>query len=115
MSKAEINEARKLSEDKPSITQGLEIIAIGRLYWAKNFELIFDALNLLQKDKSVDFDWCFHMIGDGHLREKLEKMVDDYDLRKKSNFLWSSKISKGSEVISKESCFNYARRKRRLA
>lgn len=86
MSNEEIERAKTISVNKPVIEKSLEIIAIGRLYWAKNFELILDALSLLNKDSSNDFTWHFHMIGDGALREKLETMMNDYELNDKVTF-----------------------------
>lgn len=35
MSNAEINEAKKLAEDKPLISKRYEIVAIGRMYWLR--------------------------------------------------------------------------------
>ncbi len=101
MSKAEINEAKKLAETKPPISKRVEIIAIGRMYWAKNFELIFEALNLLQQDTTVDFNWHFHMIGDGDLRGKLEQMVSDYSLQEKVTFYGGLPFQKAQSLLAK--------------
>lgn len=101
MSRAEILEAKKMSEDKPAMSKRLEIIAIGRMYWAKNFELIFDALHELKKDTSVDFNWHFHMIGDGNLRDKLEKMVDDFRLRDVVTFYGALPFTKAQPILAK--------------
>lgn len=100
MSQAEIEEAKAMSETKPNISQRLEIIAIGRLYWAKNFELIFEALHVLTQDNSVDFNWHFHMIGDGDLREKLEGMVDDFSLRDYITFHGALPFTKAQPLLA---------------
>jgi len=101
MSTSEIEEAKKMSEQKPDISKGLEIIAIGRLYWAKNFELIFEALNVLQHDNSVDFKWHFHMIGDGDLRAELEKMVDVFSLQSFVTFHGALPFKKAQPLLAK--------------
>jgi glycosyltransferase involved in cell wall biosynthesis len=101
MSNEEIERAKNISTNKPAIEKSLEIIAIGRLYWAKNFELIFDALNILNKDSSNNFTWHFHMIGDGALREKLETMMNDYGLNNKVTFHGALPFNQAQLLLAK--------------
>ncbi|MFK5889304.1 MAG: glycosyltransferase [Flavobacteriaceae bacterium] len=74
MSDDEICQAEKLAESKQSIANRLEIVAIGRLQYTKNFELIPPALALLKK-KNPKLNWHFHLIGDGHLRKEIENLI----------------------------------------
>jgi glycosyltransferase involved in cell wall biosynthesis len=101
MSSSEIQEAKRMSEQKPNIAKRFELIAIGRMYWAKNFELIFEALNLLHQDKTVAFTWHFHMIGDGDLREKLEGMVRTFSLQEVVTFHGALPFQKAQPLLAK--------------
>ncbi len=101
MSTAEIKAAKSLAEEKPKLSKHLEIIAIGRLYWAKNFELIFDALHVLHQEQNLNFTWHFHMIGDGDLRGKLEGMMNDYQLNDNVTFHGGLPFNKAQSHLAK--------------
>jgi len=101
MSNSEIKAANILSEQKITLNKHLEIVAIGRLYWAKNFELIFKALDILNKDKTLNFSWHFNMIGDGDLREKLEQMANNFQLNDKVTFKGALPFKKAQFLLAK--------------
>ena len=82
MSNSEIEFAKKISVSKPDIHKRLEIVSIGRLYWAKNFELTIEALGELKKENELQFNWHLHLIGDGALKEKLEQMCIQHGIEK---------------------------------
>ena len=55
------------------------LVAAGRLTWAKGYEDLIQALRLvMQKDKQI---YCL-IAGEGELRQKLEKQIEDADLTK---------------------------------
>lgn len=101
MSLKEIAMAEQKSLSKPSVDYRLEIVAIGRLYWAKNFELIFEALQYLNKDKNVNFDWHFSLIGDGNLRSNLEKMSLDSGISNKVTFYGGMPFQEAQNILAK--------------
>ncbi|PIR12954.1 MAG: hypothetical protein COV50_07095 [Flavobacteriales bacterium CG11_big_fil_rev_8_21_14_0_20_35_7] len=80
MYESEIENAKNLALQKPDILKRLEIIAIGRLQYTKNFELIPMALAELKKLKP-EFNWHFHLVGDGHLRGEIEKLIQQYGVQ----------------------------------
>jgi len=55
------------------------ILSIGRLSNQKGFDMAVDAAALL-KEKGFNFKW--HIIGEGELRESLEKKIKDLSLEK---------------------------------
>ncbi len=101
MSNEEIKKAKEISINKPNKSISLEIVAIGRLYWAKNFELVFEALNVLQKNANTNFKWHFHMIGDGALRDKLENMMSDYELNNNVTFHGALPFHEAQLILAK--------------
>jgi glycosyltransferase involved in cell wall biosynthesis len=101
MSNSEIDVAKKISIAKPNINERLEIVSIGRLYWAKNFELTIEALGALKKDSTVSFDWHLHLIGDGVLRVKLEKMCIDLGIEKMVTFYGGLPFNEAQNVLAK--------------
>jgi glycosyltransferase involved in cell wall biosynthesis len=100
MSRSEIQRAKTLAKEKIKLKKHLEIVAIGRLYWAKNFELIFEALNVLKQDK-INFSWHFHMIGDGALREKLETMASSFSLNENITFHGALPFNEAQLLLAK--------------
>lgn len=64
--------------------QGIRILTIGRLVYQKGYEYAIEAAKYL-KDKNINFKW--YSIGEGDLKNKLEKMVDKYNLQNNFEFL----------------------------
>lgn len=100
MSEEEINYAQNLSKEKPNIHNRLEIVSIGRLYWAKNFELIIEALGELKK-QHINFDWHYHMIGDGDLMPEIKKRATELDLLEKITFYGGLPFKKAQTILGK--------------
>ena len=68
----------KADEYIPEVTgEKIRICSCGRLNVVKGFDLAIETAKQL-KEKSISFIWYF--VGDGPEREKLEKMIEDYDL-----------------------------------
>lgn len=101
MSADEIKFAKEKSAIKPDIKSRLEIVSIGRLYWAKNFELIIETLDALKKDDSVVFKWHLHLIGDGVLREKLENMALKFGVKENITFYGGLPFNKAQSILAK--------------
>ena len=60
---------------------GINILSVGRLTEQKGFDISIEAAKILKKE-NVNFKWV--VLGDGELREELEKQIND-DI--KDNFL----------------------------
>lgn len=56
----------------------LTLLSIGRLYPQKNYQLTIDAAKII-KDKGIYFKW--YIIGEGVLRESLEKQINNLSLQ----------------------------------
>ena len=56
----------------------LTLLSIGRLYPQKNYQLAIDAAKII-KDKGIYFKW--YIIGEGVLRESLEKQINNLSLQ----------------------------------
>lgn len=57
--------------------QGKRILTVGRLTSQKAYEIAIDAMKRL-KDKGIDARW--YVLGEGELRERLQKQIDQLDL-----------------------------------
>lgn len=55
------------------------LVSIGRLSVQKGFDLAVETANLL-KDDGIDFKWI--IVGDGEEKEKLNELIDKYNLKK---------------------------------
>ena len=63
---------------------GIRILTIGRLVYQKGYEYAVEAAKFL-KNRKIDFRW--YVIGEGDLKDKLEKMVREYKLEENFKFL----------------------------
>lgn len=63
---------------------GIRILTIGRLVYQKGYEYAVEAAKFL-KSRNIDFRW--YVIGEGDLKDKLEKMVREYKLEENFKFL----------------------------
>lgn len=100
MYESEIEIAQKLALDKPKITDRLEIVAIGRLQYSKNFELIPPALALFKK-QNPKINWHFHLIGDGHLRNDIENLINEYHLNSYVTFYGAMPFNEAQQILAK--------------
>ena len=64
--------------------QGLKLLTIGRLVESKGYDLAIEASYKLKKD-GIDFKW--YVIGEGILKEKLQKIISQYGLEENFIFL----------------------------
>ncbi len=79
-------------KNKLRLPRRKKIVAIiGRLVPIKNHALFIDAVAAL--DKKIIKDWCFIIVGDGHLRGELEKRVARLNLRENIRFYgWCERV-----------------------
>lgn len=64
--------------------KGIRILTIGRLVYQKGYEYAIEAAKYL-KENNIDFRW--YAIGEGNLKEELNKMVNKYKLSNEFKFL----------------------------
>lgn len=99
MYQSEIETAKKLALQKPKLSDRLEIVAIGRLQYTKNFELIPLALAELIK-LNPKFDWHFHLIGDGHLRNIIENLIQENDVGSHVTLYGSKPFNEAQQILA---------------
>lgn len=63
------------------------IVAVGRLDFQKNYDLMFDAFQTFLINQNIQEDYRLLIIGEGPLRDKLIKMVQKRGLKDRVNFL----------------------------
>lgn len=63
---------------------GIRILTIGRLVDVKGYDMAIDAAYKLNQD-GIDFKW--YVIGEGYLKEKLDKQIKTYNLQEHFIFL----------------------------
>lgn len=69
---------RAMEFDPPEYrAQGSMLLSVGRLGHQKGFDIAVDAARIL-KDRGVQFQW--YILGEGGLREKLQKQIDGHGL-----------------------------------
>jgi glycosyltransferase involved in cell wall biosynthesis len=56
-----------------------KIISVGRLTYAKNYELLIDIAEIILKKYP---DWSWDIYGDGELQSKLEKKISELDIKR---------------------------------
>jgi glycosyltransferase involved in cell wall biosynthesis len=64
--------------------ESLKLLSIGRLYPQKNYPLAINAAKII-KDKGIDFKW--YIIGEGILREEIEKQINTLSLQENITLL----------------------------
>ena len=100
MSEAEIKRAEAISKNKNSLLNRLEIVAIGRLQYTKNFELIPPALALFKK-QNPKIKWHFHLIGDGHLRKKIEDLIKENKIQDNVTLYGAKPFVEAQSILAK--------------
>lgn len=100
MYESEIEIAKKLALQKQKLSTRLEIVAIGRLQYTKNFELIPLALAELKK-LNPEFDWHFHLIGDGHLRSEIENLIQQNDIGSQVTLYGAMPFNEAQLILAK--------------
>lgn len=75
-----IHDIKEKANDSTQIlkhSDGLKIVAVGNLLPVKGYDLLFEACEIL-KNKNVDFHLT--VLGEGFLREELERLIQNLDL-----------------------------------
>jgi glycosyltransferase involved in cell wall biosynthesis len=82
---AKIDSIPNIMEDRLFIDRGTykcnskKIISVGRLTYAKNYELLIDIADLVLKKHS---DWSWDIYGNGELQSKLENKIKDLNIER---------------------------------
>lgn len=63
---------------------GMKILSIGRITEQKAYHLAVEAAEILKK-KNIRFHW--YILGDGHLRQDIQKLIDDANLNSQFTIL----------------------------
>lgn len=71
-----IREKSLLKEPLPYENK-FNIITVGRLEWQKGYDI---AVEIASKLKKAGRDFCWYVIGDGHKRKEIEKLIFAYDI-----------------------------------
>ena len=74
----EYKEVRATESEKPIL------LSIGRLSSQKGFDVAIQTAKVMQ-DQNINFIW--YIIGQGELREKFQKQINDAQVAKQSNFI----------------------------
>ncbi len=98
MSVEEIKKGQDLSKNK-KWNGTTNIVSVGRLAKAKNFDLVLNALGELEKLKS--FDWHFYMIGEGSELENLKTIAHKYAIKNKVTFVGAIPFNEVQEFYAK--------------
>lgn len=74
-----VNVRKKALEkiDLPYIKDEFNIITVGRLEWQKAYDI---AVLIAKELKKRKFNFCWYVIGDGHKRTEIEKLIKDNDI-----------------------------------
>lgn len=64
--------------DKPAILKNKKVLAIGRLCYQKGFDLLITAWQLVHQQA---LDWELHIYGEGNLKDYLEKLIEDLNMK----------------------------------
>lgn len=70
----------------PQFENNIKLISVCRLVEKKGICYVVEALNLINKTHP-HLDWQYNIIGDGPLKEELQKLVESYGLEEKISFL----------------------------
>lgn len=76
-----------------------KLIYVGRLVWAKGIQNTLSALSLLPKD----INWSFTVVGEGHLRKKLEKKAISLGIQER--VLFTGNRRDVSALLNESDCF----------
>ena len=72
-----IGNARSFVLQKPAELDNKKVIAVGRYSYQKGFERLIAAWHRVCQQKN---DWTLHLVGDGELREELQKQIEELNL-----------------------------------
>ncbi|WP_461611069.1 glycosyltransferase [Cytobacillus kochii] len=74
----------KMKQKKPFDNKNINIVAVGRLVYAKGYDILLNSINLLsEKYPNIKL----HILGDGPLKGDLIQLAKELNLDKKVNFL----------------------------
>lgn len=66
--------------------QAKKIISVGRLVYAKNYDMLIEVANIVLKEHP---EWSWDIYGEGNLRERLQAKIDNSDLHKQLHLMGS--------------------------
>lgn len=90
ISNTEIDDLKRLRQAGARTANGIaKFYSIGKLIPVKNYDLVIKALGMLKRDRP-DFEWTYHLIGDGREREKLEQLAADWEIE--PNIIFEGKL-----------------------
>ena len=72
-----IGNARSFVLPKPAKLENKTVIAVGRYSYQKGFDRLISAWHRVCQQKN---DWTLHLVGDGELREELQKQIEELNL-----------------------------------
>ena len=72
-----IGNARSFVLPKPANLDNKKVIAVGRYSYQKGFDRLISAWHRVCQQKN---DWTLHLVGDGELREELQKQIEELNL-----------------------------------
>lgn len=72
-----IGNARSFVLQKPAELDNKKVIAVGRYSYQKGFDRLISAWHWVCQQKN---DWTLHLVGDGELREELQKQIEELNL-----------------------------------
>ena len=72
-----IGNARSFVLQKPAELDNKKVIAVGRYSYQKGFDRLISAWHRVCQQKN---DWTLHLVGDGELREELQKQIEELNL-----------------------------------
>lgn len=72
-----IGNARSFVLQKPAELDNKKVIAVGRYSYQKGFDRLISAWHRVCQQKN---DWTLHLVGDGELREELQKQIEELNI-----------------------------------
>lgn len=72
-----IGNARSFVLPEPAKLENKTVIAVGRYSYQKGFDRLISAWHRVCQQKN---DWTLHLVGDGELREELQKQIEELNL-----------------------------------
>ncbi len=91
---SDLLEIEKNYSTRNGVSEPVRILTVGRLHWAKGYEYILKALNIL-KDRGIKFH--YRIIGEGPLKEMLVYLINFFDLEESVEMLGKLSFSETIE------------------
>ncbi len=85
-----------------NLDKGIQLVCVSDLEPEKGYELLLDALGLLA---SADVDFTMHIVGDGSLRSRMERMVEAKGMERR--IILHGRLNRESILTILEKCHIY--------